>query len=175
MEKCENVWITLQLVWDHIIVCDGRNDFKIPHIGKAKLRHQGRLEMEIRPSYTAMLIASKRHPELVPLLTHYPEHLPNDSSNDDGGSETSNSLPQEVEGSMKMIDDNNLMEKEVVQEDPLSIDDTRGEEAGGKTLDDDAGANENDLQSLVEDSSDDDGYAADEEPDMPNKVLPMLK
>jgi hypothetical protein len=76
---------------------------------------------------------------------------------------------------MKMIDDNNLMEKEVVQEDPLSIDDTRGEEASGKTLDDDAGANENDLQSLVEDSSDDDGYAADEEPDMPDKVPPMLK
>jgi hypothetical protein len=46
-EKCENVWITLQLVWDRIIVCDSRNDFKIPHIGKAKLRHQGRLEMEI--------------------------------------------------------------------------------------------------------------------------------
>jgi hypothetical protein len=122
-----------------------------------------------------MLITSKHHPELMPLLTCYPEHLLNDSSNDDSGSETSKSLPQEVEGFMKMIDDNNLMEKEVVQEDPLSIDDTRGKEASGKTLDDDAGANENDLHSLVEDSSDDDGYAADEEPDMPDKVPPMLK
>ena len=40
----DNTWVTLQTVWDQIILSKGSNNYKIPHIGKETLRQQGLLE-----------------------------------------------------------------------------------------------------------------------------------
>lgn len=41
--KINHVWLTLQSVFNEIILCGGSNKFKIPHMKKEKLERQGRL------------------------------------------------------------------------------------------------------------------------------------
>jgi hypothetical protein len=38
----DNTFITLQKVMECIMECEGRNDYKLPHIGKSKLRKDGK-------------------------------------------------------------------------------------------------------------------------------------
>ena len=36
-------WLTLQSVFDHIILCNGDNDYDIEHLSKEKLKRAGKL------------------------------------------------------------------------------------------------------------------------------------
>ena len=51
VESLSNVFITLQLVMEHIILDNGGNNYKLPHINKNKLRKEGRLTeiLTLRP------------------------------------------------------------------------------------------------------------------------------
>lgn len=51
------MWLTLMQVMNAIIEDDGRNDFKLPHMGKAKLEREGRLPtvLEVHPDVQAYL------------------------------------------------------------------------------------------------------------------------
>ncbi len=50
VDCCENVWTTLQMVQNEIIGCRGGNNYKLPHMGKAKYRRKndGRLPLQIQ-------------------------------------------------------------------------------------------------------------------------------
>ncbi len=47
VDCCKNVWTTLQMVQNEIIGCKVDNNYKLPHIGKAKYRQEngGRLPL----------------------------------------------------------------------------------------------------------------------------------
>jgi len=51
IQALTNVFITLQLVMEHIILDNGGNNYKLPHINKNKLRKEGRLTeiLTLRP------------------------------------------------------------------------------------------------------------------------------
>jgi hypothetical protein len=53
----DNTWVTLQTVLNQIILCNGSNDYKIPHVGKDKLREQGELPIQWRASPEALVVA----------------------------------------------------------------------------------------------------------------------
>ena len=46
--KMNNNFLTLQKVMEYIILCDGNNDYKMPHISKEKLERTGQLPMSIK-------------------------------------------------------------------------------------------------------------------------------
>ena len=46
--KINNNFLTLQKVMECIILCDGNNDYKMPHISKEKLERTGQLPMSIK-------------------------------------------------------------------------------------------------------------------------------
>jgi len=37
LDVCKNVWTTAQLVMNQILLCNGGNDYKLPHDGKLKI------------------------------------------------------------------------------------------------------------------------------------------
>ena len=37
LEVCKNVWTTAQLVMNQVLLCNGGNDYKLPHDGKLKI------------------------------------------------------------------------------------------------------------------------------------------
>jgi len=37
LDVCKNVWATAQLVMNQVLLCNGGNDYKIPHVGKLKI------------------------------------------------------------------------------------------------------------------------------------------
>jgi hypothetical protein len=43
VESLDNVFLSLQAVLKYIMNNEGSNSFKLPHLGKAALRHQGKL------------------------------------------------------------------------------------------------------------------------------------
>jgi len=45
--KLNNVFLTLQTVMDEIILVNGRNNYKIKHMSKAKLEREGRLPVSV--------------------------------------------------------------------------------------------------------------------------------
>ena len=51
--KLENIFLTLQLVYDEVIKANGNNTFPLPHMGKEKLRKEGRLPSNIGVSVAA--------------------------------------------------------------------------------------------------------------------------
>ena len=46
--KINNDFLTLQKVMECIVLCDGNNDYKMPHISKGKLERSGQLPMSIK-------------------------------------------------------------------------------------------------------------------------------
>ena len=46
--KINNNFLTLQKVMECIILCDGNNDYKMPHISEEKLERTGQLPMSIK-------------------------------------------------------------------------------------------------------------------------------
>jgi hypothetical protein len=43
LEKCKKVWTTLQMVMDQVLIANGNNNYKLPHMSKAKtIRRTGR-------------------------------------------------------------------------------------------------------------------------------------
>ena len=55
--KLNRAWITLQSCWNMIIENDGRNDYKIPHMGKESMEWRGLLPkvLDVTPAATAWL------------------------------------------------------------------------------------------------------------------------
>ena len=55
--KLNHVWLTLQSCLNMIIENDGRNDYKIPHLGKESLERRGLLPgvLDVTPAATAWL------------------------------------------------------------------------------------------------------------------------
>jgi hypothetical protein len=37
LDVCKNVWTTAQLVMNQVLLCNGGNDCKLPHVGKIKI------------------------------------------------------------------------------------------------------------------------------------------
>jgi hypothetical protein len=37
LDVCKNVWTTAQLVINQVLLCNGGNDYKLPHVGKLKI------------------------------------------------------------------------------------------------------------------------------------------
>jgi hypothetical protein len=37
LDVCKNVWTTAQLVMNQVLLCNGGNDYKLPHDGKLKI------------------------------------------------------------------------------------------------------------------------------------------
>jgi hypothetical protein len=75
IEKCENAWLTLQSVLECVILHEGSNTFKLPHMGKAKLRRQNKLPKNIKVSQEALIIGSKYRPELSKFIFDCPVGL----------------------------------------------------------------------------------------------------
>ena len=57
----DRIWVTAASVLDHIIMCNGGNDYKIPHLGKAKLERQGKLPVTLEVSDRAREIILMRY------------------------------------------------------------------------------------------------------------------
>ena len=51
--RLENIFLTLQLVYDEVIKANCNNTFPLPHMGKEKLRKEGRLPSNIGVSEAA--------------------------------------------------------------------------------------------------------------------------
>jgi hypothetical protein len=37
LDVCKNLWTTAQLVMNQVLLCNGGNDYKLPHIGELKI------------------------------------------------------------------------------------------------------------------------------------------
>ena len=46
--KINNDFLTLHKVMEYIILCDGDNDYKMPHMSKEKLERSGQFPMSIK-------------------------------------------------------------------------------------------------------------------------------
>ena len=55
-EKLDDVFLTLQTVYNEIIKCQGDNTFKIPHIKKQQLRQEGSLTSNLMVSEEARAV-----------------------------------------------------------------------------------------------------------------------
>jgi hypothetical protein len=49
-KKINRLWITLQLIYDQVIIHHGCNHFKIPHMNKEKLERQDQLPVALKVS-----------------------------------------------------------------------------------------------------------------------------
>ena len=52
--KLNNAFLTLQCVLNEILICNGDNNYKLPHISKAKLEREGQLPMSIHVAEEAI-------------------------------------------------------------------------------------------------------------------------
>ena len=52
--KINNIWLTLMGCYNEIIKCNGDNDYKIPHMGKERLRRRGELPTTIEVMDSAL-------------------------------------------------------------------------------------------------------------------------
>ena len=61
--KLNNVFLTLQKVMEAVILCNGSNSYKLPHISKEALERRGELPISITVSlsYTVVMLREYIH------------------------------------------------------------------------------------------------------------------
>ena len=59
-ETVENVFITVQKVMECSMIAEGSNKFKLPHMGKSKLRRQGQLQHILQVPEEVLLTAMEK-------------------------------------------------------------------------------------------------------------------
>ncbi|OWY98431.1 hypothetical protein PHMEG_00030806 [Phytophthora megakarya] len=64
IDTLDNIFITLQQVMECLLKCEGGNEYKLPHMRKAKLRREGRFP-------DSLILASSLYEEASSLVLHF--------------------------------------------------------------------------------------------------------
>ena len=65
LDVCKNVWMTAQLVMNQVLLCNGGNNYKLPHVGKLKITANNSRDIPMRLPCHALIAGNHLNADAI--------------------------------------------------------------------------------------------------------------